>query len=157
MSLEAQYQALLGLECPGMSPADPPGMPLISEVEPGLWIGGCVAGARLPDDFGRVLSLTPERYELGPATERVERPFYDAPGGVPADLDEMANLVNRWRDDGHRVLVHCSGGRNRSGLVAGASLVRRGATPDEAIALLRRRSPMVLCNNDFEARVRATR
>lgn len=49
-----------------------------------------------------------------------------------------------------RVLVHCSGGLNRSSLVTGYYL-KTGLTPKDAVALIRaQRDPWCLCNKAFE-------
>jgi Dual specificity phosphatase, catalytic domain len=127
-------------------------VPLITELEPRLWMGGCRAGVRLPDDFHFVLSLYPwERYRLGPETERLEVKLYDA-AEVPdeAQLYELADLVRAKRRDG-KVLVHCQAGLNRSGLVTALALILGDMHPADAIAMLRRkRCDVVLCNSTFE-------
>lgn len=127
--------------------------PLISHIEDNLYVGGCIGGVRLEDDWQTVVSLYKwERYALGPDTERVEVTMYDA-GEIP-DIDqlhELADTVNAALDRGGKVLVHCQAGLNRSNLVTALALIKRGRTPAEAIGLLReKRSPVVLCNKAFE-------
>lgn len=128
--------------------------PLISEVLPNLWVGGCKDGVKLPDDFDLVVSLYKwEKYELGPDTERVEIEMYDA-GNLPdpKQLNDIADLVNLMREYDNKVLVHCQAGLNRSNLVTALALIKSGYSPEDAIALLRaKRSPMVLCNEAFES------
>lgn len=59
---------------------------------------------------------------------------------------------------GQRVLVACSMGRNRSGLVVGLALRLLGHSGDEAVALVRAaRGPMALSNEAFEQMVREAR
>lgn len=127
-------------------------VPLISHITGNLYVGGCIDGVRLPDDFHYVVSLYKwERYALGPQTERTEVTMYDA-GEVPDadELDMLAALVNDCRAKG-KTLVHCQAGLNRSNLVAGLALIRKGMEPARAIKLLRdKRSPVVLCNEAFE-------
>lgn len=125
--------------------------PLISHVEGNLWQGGCYQDARLDDDFVKVVSLYPwERYALGPNTERVEVKMYDSHDGVDLhDLIKASDAVMDGLAKG-KTLVHCQAGLNRSGLVAGYTLMRLGRTAQEAIDLLRKsRSPLVLCNETF--------
>lgn len=127
--------------------------PLISHIEDNLYVGGCIDGVRLDDDFQTVVSLYRwERYALGPDTERVEVEMYDA-GVVPDEnqLHELADTVVAALERGGKVLVHCQAGLNRSNLVTALALIKRGRTPSEAINLLReKRSPVVLCNQAFE-------
>lgn len=126
--------------------------PLISHIEDNLYVGGCINGVRLDDDFQTVVSLYKwERYELGPDTERIEVEMYDA-GEIPDvdQLHELAQIVSDALDRGGKVLVHCQAGLNRSNLVTALALIKRGRTAAEAMALLReKRSPVVLCNRAF--------
>lgn len=127
--------------------------PLISHIEGNLYVGGCINGVRLDDDWQTVVSLYKwERYTIGPDTERVEVTMYDA-GEVPDvdQLHELADIVSAALDRGGKVLVHCQAGLNRSNLVTALALIKRGRTATEALALLReKRSPVVLCNEAFE-------
>lgn len=123
--------------------------PLISEILPGLWQGGCIDGVRLPDDFDLEVSLYPwERYVIGPDTERVEIKAYDN-ADVP-DLTGAVDLAYEAWKSGKKVLINCQAGLNRSGLVAAQVLMRDDYTASDAIQLLRdKRSPVVLCNKHF--------
>lgn len=125
-------------------------VPLISEVLPGLWQGGCRGGVRLPDEFDLVVSLYPwEKYALGPTTERIEITAYDSTD-VP-DVSTAVDVAHAAWKRGERVLIHCQAGLNRSGLVAAQVLMRDGVTAAQAISLLReKRCPLVLCNAAFE-------
>jgi protein-tyrosine phosphatase len=132
-------------------------MPLMSEILPGLWMGGCEDGVPLPRIFDFVVSMYPwEKYELHEdVLQRLEFAMYDQRGAVNGDLvAEVAGLINEMRSSG-TVLVHCQAGLNRSGLVTAAALVLDGWTAGAAISHLRaRRGPAVLCNPDFEAWLR---
>lgn len=56
---------------------------------------------------------------------------------------------------GHRVLVTCNMGLNRSGVVTAMTLRRLGMSPDQAIGLVRRaRGQRALSNPQFEALIR---
>jgi hypothetical protein len=127
--------------------------PLISHVEGNLWQGGCKGGVSLKGLFKHVISLYPwEQYVFGgPLDSLVEVRLYDGPS-VPDEeqLETLAQWINICKGHGP-TLVHCQAGLNRSGLLAGLSLVRAGMSPADAIALLRKsRSPAVLCNQVFE-------
>ena len=70
-------------------------------------------------------------------------------------VDEVAERVADAVRDGRRVLVRCSGGLNRSGLVVASALVRLGSTPDQAIAAVRAaRGPWALTNPAFVVHLR---
>jgi len=55
---------------------------------------------------------------------------------------------------GRRTLVHCQAGKGRSVLIGAAVLTRRGYTPDDALALIRERRPIVTPTPGQIARLR---
>ena len=135
-----------------------------NEVVPGLFQGGhdvrsqsetaCVVG----DEFDLVVSLA-TRAGYGPAegVEHVVLRLADAAidPATGARVDEVAERVADAVQDGRRVLVRCSGGLNRSGLVVASALVRLGRTPDEAISAVRAaRGPWALTNPGFVGHLR---
>jgi len=127
-------------------------LPLISHIEGNLWMGGCIGGVRLPDDFLYIVSLYPwEQYTLGQDTRRIEIKMYDAAENPDQqDLDRAVQTVLYCVEEG-KTLVHCQAGLNRSGLVSALALIRMGHSPQEAVDLLRtRRGNVVLCNPVFE-------
>ena len=134
------------------------------EVVPGLWQGGhdvrsqdrtaCVVGT----EFDLVVSLA-AREGYGPANGVEHLVLRMADAGVDpalaARLDALAGRVAEAVTAGDRVLVRCSGGLNRSGLVVAAALVRLGRAPDEAMGLVRAaRGPWALTNPGFVAHLR---
>lgn len=129
-------------------------LPLMSEILPGLWMGGCEDGVELPPFIDHVVSMYPwERYvEHDGVGTMLDFPMYDMRGYVnDALVLQAAKAVNDLRATG-TVLVHCQAGLNRSGIVTAAALVLDGWDPASAIAHLRqRRGDAVLCNPDFEA------
>lgn len=136
-----------------------------NEVVPRLWQGGhdvrpssptaCVVG----DEFDLVVSLaTREGYGPDPGVEHVVVRLADAAidGGTAERVADVAERVATAVGDDRRVLVRCSGGLNRSGLVVASALVRSGRTPEEAMALVRAaRGPWALTNPAFVAHLRA--
>lgn len=125
-------------------------VPLISEVLPGLWQGGCRNGVVLPDDFQLVIALYQrERYTVGPKTLVYNVTAYDSED-VP-DVRDAVHLAHWAWTNGLKVLIHCQAGLNRSGLTTAQVLMRDGYSAAAAIALLReKRCDMVLCNDAFE-------
>ena len=59
--------------------------------------------------------------------------------GTPSldDLQEVIEWIKREIEDGKAVLVHCSGGIGRSGMVAAAYLLSNGFGADDAIKHVR--------------------
>lgn len=125
-------------------------VPLVSHVEGNLYQGGCAQGVRLPDEFKHVVSLYPwEKYALGPNTARVEFRLYDSQQQAMDQIDLIAGKVAEFCADGP-TLVHCQAGLNRSGLVAARALMlMNDDSAATAIAKVRKRSEVVLCNQSF--------
>jgi hypothetical protein len=136
-----------------------------NEVVPGLWQGGHDVRPSSPtacvvdDEFDLVVSLaTREGYGPADGVEHVVVRLADAAvdGGTAERVAAVAEQVATAVGDGRRVLVRCSGGLNRSGLVVAEALVRSGRTPDEAMALVRAaRGPWALTNPAFVAHLRS--
>ncbi len=130
-----------------------------NEVVPGLFQGGhdvrgqrrtaCVVGS----EFDLVVSLaTREGYGPDPDVEHVVLRLADAAidPGTGARVEAIAERVAAAVTAGRRVLVRCSGGLNRSGLVVALALVRLGWSSDEAVTLVRAaRGPWALTNPGF--------
>lgn len=111
--------------------------------------------------FGAILNLYPwGQYHLpegfNPDNYREEE-MYDS-AGLP-DTDQVRELgawVNMKQiEQDLPVLVHCQAGLNRSALVATTSMIMAGFQNKYVINLIReQRSPICLCNEDFELFVR---
>lgn len=141
-------------------PADPP-----TEVVPGVYIGSLDTAAG-PHNCTYVISMiacSPEhRFSAPPTTifpmidgrvtganlEMYIKKFNQA-------LDTLKMLLSR----GHRVLVHCAAGINRSATLIGLYLIDCGFTPEEAIGLLeevnKTRNRPALTNRDFRRLITA--
>ena len=78
-------------------------------------------------------------------------PFDDDDRALPSltKLQAIVKLCASLIRGGHKVLVHCSTGFNRSALVAGLVLREFGVPGDEALARLRERRPGALYNELF--------
>lgn len=141
------------VELPGVAPADPP-----SEILEGrLWQGGCPVDYAWARDTGisAVVDLS-DADTYPPVGETggflyLKVPLVDE-GRLP-DLGlvtRLASLAAGLVADGHRVLVHCTFGRNRSGLVT--SLVVRevlGVPGAEAVAHVQSRRRDTVNNATF--------
>lgn len=129
--------------------------PLISHVWENIWQGGTPAevGA-LPAEFLTVVNLYPwESYRVEEGTTQVIARLYDSEDGASeGQLRFLSDAVVAANEIGP-VLVHCQAGLNRSALVTGLALVKLGLPRLDALGLLRRRSPAVLCNRAFERRL----
>ena len=76
-------------------------------------------------------------------------PINDAELPDLAVLDASADLAARLLRSGHRVLVHCGLGLNRSPLLAGLVLNRLGWSGRAAVERLRERRPGALYNEVY--------
>ena len=135
-----------------------------NEVAPGIWMGGhdvrsqsrtaCV----VTDQFDVVVSMTTrEGYGPDEGVEHHDARMADAgvDAGIAARVDELAAVVADAAAEGRQVLVRCSGGLNRSGLVVASALRRMGHDPEDAIARVRKaRGPWALTNPAFVAHLR---
>ena len=132
-----------------------------NEVVPGLFMGGHDVRSQSPtacvvtDEFDLVVSLT-AREGYGPSPEvehvvaRLADAVLDAPGA--ARVRELGAVVAAAVRADRRVLVRCSGGLNRSGVVVAEALVDLGHSPDDAVRLVRAaRGPWALTNPAFVA------
>ncbi|KRB76596.1 hypothetical protein ASE01_15945 [Nocardioides sp. Root190] len=129
-----------------------------NEVVPGLFQGGhdvlsqartCVVG----DEFDLVISMV-TRAGYGPAdgVEHHVLRMADAAvdQGIARRVAELAGVAAAAVRDGRSVLVRCSGGLNRSGLMVASTLVELGHDVPSAIDLVRRaRGPWALTNPMF--------
>ena len=78
-------------------------------------------------------------------------PIFDEDLPDLARLDAVTSVGTRLLESGQKVLSHCGMGFNRSALVAGMVLVRRGMKGADAVARIRSRRPGALFNETFAA------
>lgn len=85
----------------------------------------------------------------------VYHPIRDEELPNPERIEALGRLVADLVAAGHRVLVHCRLGFNRSVLVIATALTYMGLSGHQALADLRRRRPGALFNEAFAAHVEA--
>jgi protein-tyrosine phosphatase len=85
----------------------------------------------------------------------VYHPILDSDLPDLTKIEALARLVAGLVSEGHRVLVHCRMGLNRSVLVIATALTYLGMTGEQAVALLRDRRPGALFNESFATHVLA--
>ena len=113
------------------------------EVTSGLFIAGWLGPA---DDFGALgvdAIIDLESWErawpppLPPANKILIRYPIEDDEGVDPKVTPIARMVADLVRDGHRVLIHCTQGLNRSALVAARALMELGDSSIEAIERVR--------------------
>jgi hypothetical protein len=141
------------VELPGVAPSDPP----TELVDGRLWHGGC------PVDFGWVrrtgidVVLDVADPDAFPPAQEIRGLAYlkcplvdDERLPDPGLTLRLAGVVAGLVGEGHRALVHCTFGRNRSGLMA-ALVVREllGISGADALGRVRQRRPGAANNETF--------
>ena len=127
-----------------------------SEIVPGLWQGGYKHGLVLPVFIKNLVCLyTADCYDLPPDVTRYAFDMQDSIEQTFEQVDDIASLVNRLREDGP-VLVHCQAGIDRSALIVCRTLMLEGMSAEDAITLIReKRTKSCLCNPMFEEWLRS--
>jgi Dual specificity phosphatase, catalytic domain len=148
--LREPFQVAYALERGDESYVD---VPVLTEVEPGLWFGGAPE-PRPPEGFDFIVNLVAPwaRYDPnGIACVNVAVEDGEVTAEVAKQFSDLAHEVNRRRDLGQTILVHCQVGLNRSATVVALVLMLRGMKAEDAIRLLReKRHRLVICNPHFE-------
>lgn len=126
-------------------------VPVISQIDDTLYMGGYQEDAVLPTYIRHVISL----YGMNtlPQSHWVDSfmgiTMFDQPSQDLSKVDMIARWVNDCCEDGP-TLVHCQYGINRSGVVVARALMQRGYYANEAIDRLRqKRSKAVLFRTEF--------
>lgn len=78
-------------------------------------------------------------------------PFEDESVPDPAMVGPLSAFLAELYSTGHRLLIHCSMGLNRSPLVAGAVLHQLGWSGPDIVKRLRERRPGALFNEQYRA------
>lgn len=66
---------------------------------------------------------------------------FDAPDPASLAWEALAPQLHAALDGGARILLHCMGGKGRSGMVAVRLMIERGMAGKDAVALVRRVRP----------------
>jgi hypothetical protein len=131
-------------------------VPLYSQIEGNLWMGGCPEG-ELPKVFEHCVSLFPwGSYYVAEGQNHAKFWLLDSSQhAVPAaQFHAAADLALALTKLGP-TLVHCQAGLNRSSVVTALVLMKLGRTPEAAIEIIReKRSHACLCNPSFERWIR---
>lgn len=139
--------------------------------EPNLtWIVDDLAvGGRILDDewrqlskagLGAVVDCRAEGRDPEFLLDRLGIRFLHLPTPDAHDFDDEAVArgvawIEAQRAAGRRVLVHCRAGKGRSVLLSAAALAHRGVSPDEALALIHMKRPIVTPTPGQIARLRS--
>jgi protein-tyrosine phosphatase len=116
----------------------------VFEVVPGLFIGTRLAADTEYATLGVDAIVDLERWEWAWAPPvPVGRMYLSFPMEDDDEVDpkvrEVAAFVASMITEGRKVLVHCTEGLNRSGVVVARALMEMGSTASDAIELVRRR------------------
>jgi hypothetical protein len=116
---------------------------VVSEVVPGLSIGTRLAHGAEYSNLGVDVIVDLEEWEWAwvPPVP-LGKMFLSFPMMDDDDVDpkvvEVAAIVASLVESGWRVLVHCTEGLNRSGVVVARALIEMGRSAEDAIDLVRR-------------------
>jgi len=91
----------------------------------------------------------------GVGIDHLHLPTRDMSPPSAGDLDRAVAFLSERTSRGERCYVHCASGVGRSATVAACYLVRKGTSPEDAFALLRRVRPAVAMRPSQMEAVRA--
>lgn len=126
-----------------------------------LWIGSYPpAGPHLAAKFDVLVLAAVELQppvDFFPGMRLIRCPINDQDPPRKGDLElarECARDVVWWVRNGHRVLVTCAQGRNRSGLIVGVALRLMGSSGRSVLAFVRYKRKDALTNRAYAKEVR---
>ncbi|KAH3758248.1 Dual specificity phosphatase [Pelomyxa schiedti] len=129
------------------------GLPVISQIHDGLFLGGFPAFIKFDDPwksqsklpFDSVLDLTCEISSVHNFGDYLNIPTWDCTAVLPSNIERAVSWVVAHRKAGKSVLIHCCYGVGRSATVMCAVLLRAGvcSTIEEALKYVGARRPQV--------------
>jgi len=140
---------LLGVDGPSATPGEPPAGPL--EVADGVHAANLLGAASVPTDWGVVsMCRTDDLFAFHEARRQVY--MIDKEGDNNSSLDhavrDAVGAIEAFRREGRPVVVHCHGGRSRTGLVLKAwHMARTGCSERDAHSWLTDRWPLYADGN----------
>ncbi len=124
--------------------------PKISEVQPGLYVGGQHSRKALGQmSAWGIEAVVNMREETDDAARGVALAHYlwlpttDDEPPLLEDLTRGAAFITQQRDAGHGVYIHCAAGVGRAPTMAAAYLVAHGMPPDRAWETIRNTRPFI--------------
>jgi ADP-ribosyl-[dinitrogen reductase] hydrolase len=155
LALQRLALELLGHDA-SPDPADEPALEP-REVMPSLWASNRSGARTVPDDWAVVSLCRIDQSMRRPI--RREAYLIDKEGdhnpSLAAVVDDVLDSIDALLAERRHVVVHCHGGRSRTGLVLAAHMMRHGRSYAEAQALLARTWPDAYFENPaFAAELR---
>ena len=155
--LQDMARRLVGAKPVPVAPDEPALEPV--EVRPDLWVANLAGAKDAPTDVAVVSLCRPKGYF---ADHPVRREVYLVDRGAEHNpalehaLEDVLRSIDAFHGEGRPVLVHCHGGRSRTGLVLRAWLQRHeGLSYDAALAEAQAAWPHVWTENEsFESALR---
>ena len=133
--------SLLGHPTVSDSIDEPPLEP--REVLPGLWASNRSGARTVPDDWAVVSLCRIDQTMRRPIRREVYMIDKDGDHNpvLSTVVDDVLDSVDAFLAERRQVVVHCHGGRSRTGLVLAAHMMRHGRSYADAQALLAKTWP----------------
>ncbi|MEO6492263.1 MAG: ADP-ribosylglycohydrolase family protein [Ilumatobacteraceae bacterium] len=147
LDLQNLAMSLIG-RSPAADVADEPSLAM-SEVSAGLWATNRAGARSAPADAALISLCRIDDSMRHPVRREIFLIDNDAEHNpsLAVAVDDALDSIDALLAEGRQVVVHCHGGRSRTGLVLAAHLMRLGHSLEEATALLADRWPHAHTNN----------
>ncbi|MCZ2111927.1 MAG: dual specificity protein phosphatase family protein [Dehalococcoidia bacterium] len=108
--------------------------------------------------LNRTIPPEPSKLKNGQEIHHARLDDNDHPEEQAQEIERAVKLVTEARSAGHRVLVTCAAGRNRSGIVIAEHLIQTGwGSAEKTIATIQAARHKALTNDAFVAWLRRSR